>query len=199
MSREAVPATGPRRPGLILDRDGVINDDTGYVHRVDQCRFVDGIFDVARAFAARGFGIVIATNQSGIGRGLYSEADFQTLMAWMRAEFAHRGVEIAGVYHCPDHPTEGIGAYRRESSWRKPAPGMLLQAARDHGLDLARSWTIGDKPRDIEAGRAAGVGTSVLLDPAVAAARRHGDHWIVPRLDDVVRLLADMTTEAPAR
>lgn len=184
-------ASTPRaRPALILDRDGVINEDTGYVHRIDQCRFVEGIFDLAGAFATRGFAVVIATNQSGIGRGLYTERDFAELMAWMTGEFARRGVAVAGVYHCPDHPTEGIGAYRRENSWRKPAPGMLLQAARDHGLDLARSWTVGDKPRDIEAGRAANVGTLVLYDPATPAIGREGDCWIVPRLADIAALLA---------
>jgi D-glycero-D-manno-heptose 1,7-bisphosphate phosphatase len=183
------PPTPSARPALILDRDGVINEDTGYVHRADQCRFVDGIFDLAGAFAARGFAIIIATNQSGIGRGLYTEQDFAAFMAWMTAEFARRGVTVAGVYHCPDHPTAGIGAYRRESSWRKPAPGMLLQAARDHGLDLARSWTVGDKPRDIEAGRAAQVGTLVLYDPAAPALGREADYWIVPRLADIGALL----------
>ncbi len=177
------------RPALILDRDGVINEDLVYVHRIDQCRFIDGIFDVARAFAERGFAIVIATNQSGIGRGLYTEGDFAQFMAWMTGEFARHGVEIAGVYHCPDHPTEGIGLYRRESDWRKPAPGMLLQAAADHGLDLARSWTIGDKPRDIEAGRAACVGTLILYDPALSSVVRRDDHWVVPRLGDVTALL----------
>src|SRR5216684_2491478 len=149
-------ATGRRR-GLILDRGGVINQDTGYVHRADQCCFVEGIFALTKAFAARGFAIIIATNQSGIGRGLYGEADFAALMGWMRGEFARHGVTIAAIYHSPDHPTEGVGEYRRESTWRKPGPGMILQAAADLSLDLARSWMVGDKPRDIEAGRAAGV------------------------------------------
>jgi D-glycero-D-manno-heptose 1,7-bisphosphate phosphatase len=123
--------TGCRRRALILDRDGVVNHDSGYLHRIEECRFVDGIFEMTAAFAARGFAIVIATNQSGIGRGLYSETDFNRLMDWMRGEFRRRGVELAGVYHCPDHPTEGVGHYRRENPWRKPGPGMLLQAAAD--------------------------------------------------------------------
>ena len=104
--------TGTGR-GLILDRDGVINEDSGYLHGIEECRFVDGIFDLTAAFAARGFAIVIASNQSGIGRGFYTEADFERLMAWMTGEFARRGVAVAGVYHCPDHPTEGVGRYRR--------------------------------------------------------------------------------------
>lgn len=182
-------STGSRR-GLILDRDGVVNHDCDYLHRIDDCRFVDGIFDMAAAFAARGFAVVIATNQSGIGRGYYSEADFETLMAWMREEFARHGVTLAAVYHCPDHPTEGIGPYRRDNPWRKPGPGMMLQAALDLGLDLGRSWCVGDKPSDLAAGRAAGVGTLVLYDPAAPRAERRGDHWVVPRLGEVTALLA---------
>ncbi|HLJ22394.1 MAG TPA: HAD family hydrolase [Stellaceae bacterium] len=176
--------------GLILDRDGVVNEDSGYLHRIEECRFVDGIFELTAAFAAHGFAIVIASNQSGIGRGLYTEADFERLMDWMKGEFARRGVAIAGVYHCPDHPTEGVGQYRRANPWRKPEPGMLLQAARDLGLDLGRSWTVGDKMSDIEAGRAAGVGVLVRYDPLAPGVARCQDFWVVPRLRAVTELLA---------
>jgi len=113
------------RRGLILDRDGVVNHDVGYLYRAEECRFVDGIFEMARAFAARGFAIVIATNQSGIGRGLYGEADYAALMEWIGAEFGRHGVALAATYHCPDHPTQGVGIYRRENPWRKPGPGMM--------------------------------------------------------------------------
>ena len=177
------------RRGLLLDRDGVVNHDTGYVARVADCRFLDGIFALTRAFAARGFAIVIVTNQSGIGRGYYSEDDFAEVMDWMRGEFARHGVDVAAVYHCPDHPTAGIGPYRRDNPSRKPGPGMLLQAAADLSLDLGRSWTIGDKPSDVAAGRAAGIGTLVLLDPTIRAARRDGDLWRVPDLAAVTVLL----------
>jgi D-glycero-D-manno-heptose 1,7-bisphosphate phosphatase len=181
--------TGNRRPALLLDRDGVINVDTGYLHRIADCRFVEGIFDLVSAFAARGFAVVIATNQAGIGRGYYGEAEFSELMGWMIEEFARHGIVIAGVYHCPDHPIEGVGIYRRDNPWRKPGPGMFLQAAADHALDLARSWCIGDKASDVAAGRAAGVGTLVLLDPTAATVGRAGDAWIVPHLAAARELL----------
>jgi D-glycero-D-manno-heptose 1,7-bisphosphate phosphatase len=181
---------GTRR-ALILDRDGVINHDVGFLCSIAECRFIDGIFEMCAAFASRGFVIVIATNQSGIGRGHFTETDFATFIDWMRAEFARNGVELAAIYHCPDHPTEGIGPYRRDSDWRKPAPGMFFQAARDLALDLARSWTIGDQAHDIAAGRAAGVGTLVQYDPRAAGVMRREDVWVVPRLADVVALLKD--------
>jgi D-glycero-D-manno-heptose 1,7-bisphosphate phosphatase len=185
---DVMQQSGKRR-ALFLDRDGVVNEDTGYVHRTAQCRFVEGVFAMAAAFAARGFAVVIATNQSGIGRGYFSEADFQGFMAWMRGEFARRGVALAAVYHCPDHPTEGVGIYRRDNPWRKPGPGMLLQAAADLGLDLAASWCVGDKSSDVAAGRAAGVGTLVRYDPRAPAVAREGDCWVVPRLEAVAALL----------
>ena len=181
--------------GLILDRDGVVNEDRGYLHRIEDCRFVEGIFELTAGFAQRGFAVAIASNQSGIGRGFYTEADFERLMAWMTGEFARRGVAIAGIYHCPDHPTEGIGRHRRANSWRKPGPGMLLQAARDLNLDLARSWTVGDQMSDIEAGRAAGVGRLVRYDPLAPAVARCQDFWVVPRLRDVTELLAREAAE----
>src|SRR6185437_8667539 len=166
--------TGGRR-GLILDRDGVINEDTGYVHRIADCCFTAGVFAMTAAFAARGFAIVIATNQSGIGRGLYGEAEYTALMDWIRAEFGRNGV--------------GIAAYRRDNPWRKPGPGMILQAAADLSLDLARSWTVGDRDSDIVAGRAAGVGRLVRYDALAPKVERCEDVWVVPRLADVTALL----------
>lgn len=175
---------------LILDRDGVINVDHGYVHRPEDCEFVEGIFDMVRAFAERGFLIVIATNQAGIGRGLYSEEDFQAFMAWMREEFRRRGIEIAAIYHCPDHPTAGVGVYRRENPWRKPGPGMFLQAAQDLDLDLSQSWCVGDKLSDIEAARAAEVGMPVLFNPAAAEPTKIDDIWCALSLASIASFIA---------
>jgi D-glycero-D-manno-heptose 1,7-bisphosphate phosphatase len=183
-------ATPGRRRALILDRDGVINHDLGYVHRVEDCRFIDGIFAMAKAFADRGFAIVIATNQAGIGRGLYGEAEYAALRDFIAAEFGRRGIAIAAAYHCPDHPTEGVGVYRRENPWRKPGPGMILQAAIDLDLDLAASWMVGDKESDIRAGRTAGVGRLLRYDPAARRLERREDFWIIPHLYDAAALLA---------
>jgi D-glycero-D-manno-heptose 1,7-bisphosphate phosphatase len=177
-------------PGLILDRDGIVNIDTGYLHRIEDCRFVDGIFELAAAFRDRGFRLAIATNQSGIGRGLYGPAEFRILMTWMLAQFRQRGLVIAGVYHAPEHPTEGLGPYRRDTGWRKPGAGMLLQAIADLDLDPARSWAIGDKPGDMTAAAAAGIGHAALLSPSAPGTARHADgYWIVPALAAIPLLL----------
>ena len=155
-------------PALFLDRDGIINLDTGYVHRIEDFIFRDGIFELCAAAQARGLALVVITNQAGIGRGYFTEVDFHLLTEWMTGEFARRGVAITGVEFCPDHPTHGLGDYRRDSPRRKPAPGMILDAAATHGLDLAGSALIGDRATDMLAGRAAGVGRLLLL-PADAA------------------------------
>jgi D-glycero-D-manno-heptose 1,7-bisphosphate phosphatase len=152
------------RSALFLDRDGVINVDHGYVHRPEQFEFVPGIFELARFWTTElGRPIVVVTNQSGIGRGLFGENAYADLTRWMCGRFATEGAAIARVYHCPYHPQHGVGAYRCDHPWRKPSPGMILQAASDLGLDLARSAIMGDSMSDIEAGAAAGVGLRVLV------------------------------------
>ncbi|MDR2876541.1 MAG: D-glycero-beta-D-manno-heptose 1,7-bisphosphate 7-phosphatase [Chromatiales bacterium] len=157
---------GSLAKALFLDRDGVINVEKDYVHRIEDFEFVDGIFELCRAAQARGYLLVVITNQSGIGRGYYSEAQFQELTAWMKNEFSREGVEITRVYHCPYHPDSGIGEYRMESFDRKPNPGMILRAERDLGLDLARSILVGDRVSDMQAAEAAGIGCRVLLRTA---------------------------------
>jgi D-glycero-alpha-D-manno-heptose 1-phosphate guanylyltransferase len=153
-------------PALFLDRDGVINVDRGYVHRIEDFEFVDGIFELAGAAKARGLKVVVVTNQAGIGRGLYTEAQFHALTDWMKQRFADEGAALDGVYFCPTHPTAGVGAYRVDSPMRKPGPGMLLQAARELGIDLAQSAIVGDHASDMAAGAAAGLQKLLLLDPA---------------------------------
>ncbi len=148
---------------LFLDRDGVINHEVGYLHRPEDVRFVDGIFPLCRAAQSMHYALVVVTNQSGIARGLYTAAQFEALMQWMSERFREQGISLTAVYHCPYHPTHGVGEYQRESEDRKPAPGMLLRAARDHDLDLAQSVMIGDRCSDIAAANAAGLRQVFLL------------------------------------
>lgn len=148
---------------LLLDRDGIVNVDHGYVGGRERFDFMDGIFELTRHAADRGFRIAVVTNQSGIARGYYTEAEFLDLSAWMRGAFRARGVELAGVFHCPYHRGGSVARYARDSFWRKPNPGMILEAARRLDLDLSRSVFLGDQPTDMEAARAAGVGLRALL------------------------------------
>jgi D-glycero-D-manno-heptose 1,7-bisphosphate phosphatase len=143
------------RPALFLDRDGVINVDRGYVHRQEDFEFTDGIFRLCRCAKQLGYLVFVVTNQSGIGRGYYTEQDFLTLSCWMCGVFKEHGVDIDKVYYCPARPEEN-------SPDRKPMPGMILRAAEEFGVDLARSVLIGDNESDIQAGISAGVGVNLL-------------------------------------
>ena len=156
---------------LFLDRDGVINEERNYVYRIEDFFFIDGIFELCLCAQDLGYLIIAVTNQAGIARGYYTEADYAALTAWMLDQFSARGISIARVYHCPYHPTAGIGEYRRESFDRKPNPGMLLRAQKDFELDLHNSVLVGDKASDMEAALAAGVGRSLLLGK-----REHSAH-----------------------
>ena len=158
-----------QRPALFLDRDGVINEDVGYLHRIDQFRFLPGVLEACRWMHEAGYLLVVVTNQSGIARGYYSIEQFHEVTQWMRARFAAAGAPLAAVYFCPHHPDAAVSAQPISCSCRKPEPGMLLQAAADLQLDLAGSLMVGDKEDDILAGRAAGVGRCVRIakEPAI--------------------------------
>ena len=140
---------------LFLDRDGIINEDTGYVFQTEHFHFVEGIFELCLTAVNKGYIIVVITNQSGIERGYFTEADFQSLTTWMLARFMAAGIAITEVLHCP----------ALSGPDRKPNPGMFLTAKRKHNIDMSASVSLGDKERDIQAGRKAGVGTNVLLSP----------------------------------
>jgi len=138
---------------LFLDRDGTINVDTGYVHEPGRFVFIDGIFGFCLKARQRGFSIIVITNQSGIERGYFTEADYERTTRHMLEEFSRRGIDIADVFHCPS----------LSGPDRKPAPGLFIKARDKYGLDMAHSINVGDKDRDIQAGRAAGVGTNILF------------------------------------
>jgi D-glycero-D-manno-heptose 1,7-bisphosphate phosphatase len=148
---------------LFLDRDGVINLDNSYVCTPEDFCFMDGIIETLMYFQDKGYLLIIITNQSGIGRGYYTEARFHTLTEWMLRQFAEAGVHITKVYFSPYHPEHGLGKYKRDSFCRKPNPGMIVVAQKEFGIDLGKSLLVGDRESDIEAGINAGVKTNVLL------------------------------------
>jgi D-glycero-D-manno-heptose 1,7-bisphosphate phosphatase len=135
----------------------VINEDYGYVHKIEDFHFREGIFDVCRAAQLARMKIIVVTNQAGIGRGLYTEYDFRSLTTFMINSFLSYSIIITDVYHCPFHPIHGIKKYKRDSYDRKPNPGMLIKAIRDHCLDPATSLMIGDRNSDFIASKNARV------------------------------------------
>ena len=149
--------TSGLRPALFLDRDGVINVEVDYLYRPEDCVLVDGIASLIRTANRLDYVTCVVTNQSGIGRGLYTEEDFHHLMAHIGAELKKEEARLDAVYFSPFHPVHGVGRYKLETDCRKPAPGMLLRAAADHGIDLEASFLVGDRCSDLEAGGAAGV------------------------------------------
>lgn len=157
--RSIAPAAEPGRaprPALLLDRDGVVNVDHGYVHRVHDVTFLPGLFPLCRKAQGRGAALVVVTNQSGIGRGFFTEEAFRELSAWMIEAFACEGLALEAIYACPHAPEAACAC-------RKPEPGLIRAAARDLRLDLAASALVGDADRDVEAARRAGVGRAFRL------------------------------------
>ncbi len=177
------------RRALFLDRDGVINVDRGYVHQICDFEFIEGIFDLAREAFLQNYRLVVITNQAGIGRGFYTEAQFQSLSDWMCNCFLIEGAPIDKVYFSPYHPTEALGHYKQDHPSRKPNPGMFLQAQRELGLDLKQSVMIGDKLSDIQASSTAGIGTNLLLTGHHELSKGTCDYSEIPSLKDAIPFL----------
>jgi D-glycero-D-manno-heptose 1,7-bisphosphate phosphatase len=169
---------------LFLDRDGVVNREVGYLVHKEDVQFVDGIFSLCKTAKRLGYRLVIVTNQAGIARGFYTEADYHALMQWMREEFRREGISFDGVYHCPYHPEHGVGEYKREHEDRKPGAGMLRRAARDLGIGLAESVMVGDRCTDIAAANAGGL-RQVFLMRGTEEAGCGGTYTAVDTLGDV--------------
>lgn len=151
------------QPALFLDRDGVVNQEVGWLIRREDVAWVPGIFALCRTAKELGYKLVIVTNQAGIARGYYTEEQYHELMQWMRAEFHLEGIQLDGVYHCPYHPVHGIGEWKRDHEDRKPGAGMLRRAARDLQVDLPRSVMVGDRCTDVGAANAGGLRQAFLI------------------------------------
>jgi D-glycero-D-manno-heptose 1,7-bisphosphate phosphatase len=177
---------------LFLDRDGVINKEKDYLYKVEDFEFIDGVFEALQYFQARDYLLIIATNQSGIARGFYTEEDFLALNQWMLQQFTRNEIHITKVYYSPFHPEHGFGKYKKEAFCRKPNPGMILQAKEEFDIDLEKSFLIGDKESDIEAGINAGIKMNILvksghrIDPAKTKAS-----LIIDRIIDMIQVFGD--------
>jgi D-glycero-D-manno-heptose 1,7-bisphosphate phosphatase len=162
------------RPAVFLDRDGTINEDVDYLRHPDQMRLIPGAAAAIARLNKRGLAVIVVTNQSAVARGLLTEDGLAAVHAHLTGLLAAEGAHVDGIYYCPHHPEAPDADYRRDCDCRKPAAGMLLQAAREHGLDLAASVMIGDSLRDLEAGKSAGCKSLILVRTGHGTAEEAG-------------------------
>ena len=170
-----------RRPAVFFDRDGTLNEEVEFVSAPEQLRLIPGAGRAVRAVNESGFLALVISNQSGIARGLFTEADLIPIHAKFEQDLAASGGRIDRIYYCPHHPTAGIPPYRVECDCRKPRTGMLLQAERELDADLGNSYVIGDRIVDVLAGRNAGAkGILVLTGYGATSVEECRDRGIVP-------------------
>jgi len=148
---------------VFLDRDGVINKEVNYLHRVEDFEFTEGCIEGLQRFKEKGFQFIVVTNQAGIAKGYYSETQYQTLTSWMRNALRKNGIEILDVLHCPHHPDGVVEDLAIHCACRKPEPGMIITAMARHEIDLTESILVGDKVSDAEAGLRAGIEKCYLV------------------------------------
>jgi D-glycero-D-manno-heptose 1,7-bisphosphate phosphatase len=154
---ETRASAGGRHRAVFLDRDGVLNRDDGYTHTPAQFRFMAGAREAVAWLNRSGWLAIVVTNQSGIGRGYYTEAEFVVFTRWIEARLAEAGARLDATYYCPHHPSEALAPYRIDCACRKPAPGMLNRALADFGLAAGNCVMVGDKASDAAAAASAGM------------------------------------------
>ena len=142
-------------PAAFLDRDGVLNQDKGFIRRPGEFLWIDGAMEAVQHLNSLGYLVFVVTNQSGVARGYYDEKDVKRLHRWINEELGKIGAHVDAFYYCPHHPEATEHAYRRACECRKPSPGMLLQAMAEWPVQRSGSFLIGDQRRDIEAAEAA--------------------------------------------
>ena len=170
------------RGAVFFDRDGVLNEDRGYVHRIEDFRWIEGAPEAIRLVNAAGLLAIVATNQSGVARGLYGEADVEALHAWMARELEAHGARIDAFYSCPYHEGGTVARYVAiDHPDRKPNPGMILRAMADFGVDPKKSLLVGDRASDLEAGARAGVAVRLF---AGGSLERFVGELLAARADD---------------
>ena len=171
------------KKALFLDRDGVINKEKEYLYKIENFEFLDGVFETCKYFQDRGYLIIVITNQAGIARGKYTEEDFELLSTWMTQEFKRHDIIISRIYHCPHHPD-----FSDKCKCRKPAPGMILKACNEWGIDPYSSIVVGDKVSDVEAGRNAGIKNLFLINTGHFIKENPSNVLILNSLTDLIPL-----------
>jgi len=169
------------RPAVFFDRDGTLNEEVDFLTEAGQLRLIAGAGSAVRAVNESGIPACVISNQSGIARGLFSEDDLVPIHEAFRRQLGALGARIDRIYYCPHHPTQGIGPYRVECECRKPRPGMLHRAAQDLGLDLSRSYVIGDRIVDVQAAKNVGArGILVLTGYGMTSVEECRAQGVVP-------------------
>ena len=142
---------------VFLDRDGTINEEVGYLDSLDKLKIIPSAYEAIRLINESGMKVVVISNQAGVARGFFTEDFVKITHEYLQTALRQQGATIDNFYYCPHHPTEGIEPYRKDCNCRKPAPGMLLRAVQDLNIDLTRSYLVGDRFNDMEAGKKIGV------------------------------------------
>ena len=167
---------------FFIDRDGVINKEIGYLHEIAKFEFIDGVIEALKYIQNKGFEIIVITNQSGIGRGMYSREKFLELNKWMIDFLSSQGVKILDVLYCPHTPEDGCAC-------RKPLPGMFLEAIKKYDIDIEMSWSIGDKETDIQAAKSSGVSNTILVKSGhIINEKNSNASYILKSIYDVMNL-----------
>jgi len=148
---------------VFFDRDGTLIEDPGYLNSPDQVKLLDGVCEALVELKAMGYKLVVASNQSGVARGIVTEETLEEIHNRLKQLLAGKGAYLDKIYYCPYHPEGVIPKYRKEWYWRKPNPGMMLAAADEMDIDLEQSWMLGNSSRDIEAGQRAGCRTILII------------------------------------
>lgn len=148
---------------IFLDRDGTINIEKNYIYRPEDFEFLPGAVNAIKSMNAMGYKVIVVTNQSGIARGYYTEADLHHLHDFINQQLSMEGARIDAFYYCPHHPLQGNGKYRVMCNCRKPKTGLFEQAIKDYDIDREASWTVGDRLRDLEPGDKLGLHKALVL------------------------------------
>jgi D-glycero-D-manno-heptose 1,7-bisphosphate phosphatase len=185
---------------VFLDRDGTINLEKNYVHRIEDFEFVPGAIEALQLLSRAHIDIMIVSNQAGIAKGFFSEADLTALNEHMRSQLLCHGVRLAGIYSCPHHPEGTVSPYRQLCSCRKPQPGLLIAAMQERGIARSEAVMVGDRNSDVEAGRAAGVIT-YLVETGYGASEKHSTNatYVVADLLTAVRHIVGEHKKPPAQ